>query len=45
MAFQLDLEGPYYNIRMRLGNVLIVCDLNGFFFILATFQSKRVKRS
>ena len=31
MAFQLDFKGPYYNIRIRPGNALVVCDLYGLF--------------
>ena len=31
MLFQLDFKGPYHNIRMRLQNLLVVCDLYGLF--------------
>ena len=31
MVFQLDFKGPYHNIRMHLGNVLVVCDLYGLY--------------
>ena len=31
MVFQLDFKGPYHNIRTRLGNTLVVCDLYGLF--------------
>ena len=31
MVLQLDFQGPYQNIRMRLGNALIVCDLYDVF--------------
>ena len=27
MVFQLDFKGLYHSIRMRIGNVLVVCDL------------------
>ena len=27
MVFQLDFKGPYHNVRMRLRNALLVCDL------------------
>ena len=30
IVFVLDFKGPYYNIRMRLGNALVVCGLYGF---------------
>ena len=29
MVFELDFKGPCYNIRMRFGNALVVCDLYG----------------
>ena len=29
MVFQLNFKGPYHNIGLRLGNVLVVCDLYG----------------
>ena len=29
MVFMLNFKGPYHNIRMRLGNVLVVRDLYG----------------
>ena len=44
MVFQLDFKGPYHNSRMRVGNVFVVSDLYGYFCILATFQSKKVRR-
>ena len=31
MVFQLDFKGQYHNIRMRLGNALVVCDLYGIY--------------
>ena len=31
MVFKSDFKGPYYNIRMRLGNALVVCDLYGLY--------------
>ena len=31
MVFQLYFKGPYHNIRMRLGNALVVCDLYGLY--------------
>ena len=38
MVFQLDFKGPYHNIRMRLGNALIVCDLYEFFLHFGHFS-------
>ena len=29
MVFQLNFKGSYHNIRMHLGNALVVCDLYG----------------
>ena len=31
MVLKLDFKDPYYNIRMRLGNALVVCDLYGLY--------------
>ena len=33
IVFQLDFKGPYHNIRMRVGDVLVVCDLYGLLFL------------
>ena len=41
MVFQLDFKGPYHNIRMCLGNVLIVCDLYGFFMHSGHFSVQK----
>ena len=43
MVFQLDFKGPYRNIRMRLGNAFVVCDLYGshhFLAFLSYFELK-----
>ena len=45
MVFQLDFKGSYHNIRMRLGNGLVVCDLYGLYLHSDLFLSKRVRRS
>ena len=29
MVFQLGFKGPYHNIKICLGNALVVCDLCG----------------
>ena len=31
MVFQLDFKSPYHNIRMRLGNALLLFDLYSVF--------------
>ena len=31
MVFQLDFKGPYHNIRIYLGNTLVICDLYRLF--------------
>ena len=38
MVFKLDFKDPYYNIRMRLGNALIVCDLYGLYLHSGLFS-------
>ena len=43
MVFQLDFEGPYHNIRMRLGNVLVVCDLYGLYLHSGHFSVQKVE--
>ena len=43
MVFQLDFKGPYHNIRMRLGNALVVCDLYGLYLHSGHFLVKKVE--
>ena len=31
MVFELEFKGPYYNIKMCLGNALVVCDMYGLY--------------
>ena len=38
MVFQLDFKGLFHNIRMRLGNALVVCDLYGLFLHSGLFS-------
>ena len=38
MVFLLDFKSPYDNIRMRLGNALLVCDLYGLFLYSGHFS-------
>ena len=44
MVFQLDFKGPYHNIRMRLRNVLAVCDLYGLFLHSGHFSVEKGER-
>lgn len=37
-VFQLDFKGLYYNIRMRLGNAMLVFDLYGLFLYSGHFS-------
>ena len=41
MLFQLDSIGPYHNIRMRHGDVLVVCDLYDSFLHSGYFSVKK----
>ena len=38
MVFQLHFKGPYHNIRIRLGNALVVRDLYGLFLHSSHFS-------
>ena len=35
MIFQLGFKSPYQNIRMLLGNALVVCDLYDFWSLFS----------
>ena len=41
MIFRLDFKGPYHNVRMRLGNALVVICM-AYIYILATFNSSDI---
>ena len=43
MVFQLDFKGPYHNIRMRLGNALVVCDLYALYLHSGHFLVEKVE--
>ena len=45
MIFHCDFKGPYHNIRMRLANAFVVCDLYALYLHSGHFSSKRVRRS
>ena len=50
MVFQLGFTGPCHNIRMCLGNTLVVCELYGLFlhsgyFLVYKVEAFRVKKS
>ena len=38
MVFQLGFEGPSHNIRMGIGNALVVCDLYVLFLHCGYFS-------
>ena len=38
MVYQLDFKVPYHNMRMRLGNALVVCDLYDLFLLSGNFS-------
>ena len=40
MVFQLGFEGPSHNIRMGIGNALVVCDLCPIFTLWLLFSLK-----
>ena len=44
MVFSLDFNSPYYNIRKRLGDALVICHRHDSFLQLEK-KSKRMKRS
>ena len=39
MVFQLDSKRPCHNIRMRLGNAFVVCDLYGLYLHSGQFSA------
>ena len=41
MVFELDFKGPYYNIRIRLGNALQVCDFHSVLLHSGHFSVQR----
>ena len=43
MVFQLNFKGPYHNIRMRLGNVFVVCDWYGLYLHPGHFSVQKDK--
>ena len=44
-SISLNFKGQYNNIRMCLGNPMVVCDLYGLFLHFGYFQSKRLRSS